>query len=180
MRWFWIDRFTEFRSGLRASAVKNVTLSDEPLDGYSPAHAVYPSSLIIEGLAQVGGLLVAQLSDFQHRVVLAKISGSRFFRQAVPGDTLTLTAEIDPEKVLDHGASITGSASVNGERIAEVDLMFAYLDERFKGVALFEPAEFCRMLRLIKLFDVAVDRDGEPLAIPQHLADAERASLALV
>ena len=55
MRWFWIDRFTEFESGQRAVAIKNVALSEEQLDDHLPGFPVMPNSLIIEGMAQTGG-----------------------------------------------------------------------------------------------------------------------------
>ena len=57
MRWFWVDRFTEFVSGESATAEKNVSLSEEVVDEYAPGRTYFPSSLIVEGLAQTGGLL---------------------------------------------------------------------------------------------------------------------------
>ena len=65
MRWFWIDRFTEFVAGDYASAVKNISLSEEVVDEYAPGRTHFPSSLIIEGIAQAGGILLGQLSDFK-------------------------------------------------------------------------------------------------------------------
>ena len=64
MRWFWIDRFVEFVSGARAAAEKAVTLAEEQLDDYIPGFPVMPASLIIEGFAQTGGLLVGDLPRF--------------------------------------------------------------------------------------------------------------------
>ncbi len=60
MRWFWIDRFEEFDKGRRATAIKNVALSEEHLHDHFPGFAVMPASLIVEGLAaaylgQLGG-----------------------------------------------------------------------------------------------------------------------------
>jgi 3-hydroxyacyl-[acyl-carrier-protein] dehydratase len=51
--------------------------------------------------------------------------------------------------------------------------MFAHLDERNQR-ALFEPAEFLRLLRMLRLFDVGIKEDGSPLDIPDHLLEAER------
>ena len=63
----------------------------------------------------------------------------------------------------------------DAEPIADLSLMFATLDdERFRNVELFEPAEFCRMLRSLKLFDVGRYPDGSPLQVPQHMLEAER------
>lgn len=176
MRWFWIDRFTEFVSGQHAVAVKCVSLADEVTDDYAPGRPFYPASMIIEGMAQAGGLLIDQLNDFSGRVVLAKVSKSEFFDEALPGDRLTFRCEI--KDMLDIGSFVQGTVHRGGELLANIDLMFARLtDERFDKVQLFEPAEFCRMIRLLKLFDVGVNPDGTPVTVPQHMLDAEEAFL---
>ena len=74
MRWFWIDRYTEFESGKRATAIKNVTLAEEHLHDHFPGSPLMPNPLVVEGMAQTGGLLVAEHSDFEERVVLAKLA----------------------------------------------------------------------------------------------------------
>ena len=176
MRWFWIDRFTEFVSGQHAVAVKCISLADEVTDDYSPGRPFYPASMIIEGMAQAGGLLIDQLSDFSGRIVLAKVSKSEFFDEALPGDRLTFRCEI--KDMLDIGSFVQGTVHRGADLLANIDLMFARLsDERFDNLQLFEPAEFCRMIRLLKLFDVGVNQDGSPIAIPHHRLDAEEAFL---
>ena len=60
MRWIWIDRFVEFESGKRAVAIKNVTLAEDHLHDHFPGWPTMPNSLITEGLAQTGGLLVGE------------------------------------------------------------------------------------------------------------------------
>src|SRR5438105_12267194 len=110
MRWFWIDRFTEFESGRRATAVKNVSLAEEHLHDHFDGAPLMPSSLIIEGLAQTGGLLVAEHSNFEERVVLAKVSKAIFHFYPVPGDTLVYQAVL--EKIDEDGANITGTSHV--------------------------------------------------------------------
>jgi 3-hydroxyacyl-[acyl-carrier-protein] dehydratase len=58
--------------------------------------------------------------------------------------------------------------------------MFASLDdERFENVELFEPAQFCRMIRTLRLFEVGVDTDGNPVKVPAHMVAAEKALLKL-
>ena len=88
MRWFWIDRFTEFASGSHAKGIKNVTLGEEVLDEYCPGFPMYPPTLIIEGMAQLGGILVAEHFSFEKHVVLAKVGKSKFQQPARPGDQL--------------------------------------------------------------------------------------------
>ena len=178
MRWFWLDRFEEFVRGKYAVTIKNVTVSDEPVDEYSPGRPYFPASLIIEALAQTGGLLISQLDDFKKRVVLAKIGSSQFYFQAEPGDRLRLRADI--VSLQPNGAIATGTVHVDDRLLMQAELAFAYLDDRFKGIELFEPANFCRTLRLMKLFDVAQDEQGNPIQVPTHLLEAEQAQLSSV
>ncbi|MEM9411435.1 MAG: beta-hydroxyacyl-ACP dehydratase, partial [Planctomycetota bacterium] len=136
----------------------------------------YPSSMIVEGMAQLGGLLIDQQSGFSGRVVLAKIMSSEFFFEALPGDQLFFHGQIKEQ--LDIGSVVEGTVHLGDKLQANVNLMFATLnDDRFNNVQLFEPAEFCRMIRLLKLFDVGVDQEGNPLQVPQHMLEAEAAWL---
>ena len=176
MRWFWIDRFTEFVSGQYALALKGVSLSEDPVDEYCPGWPYFPASLVIEGMAQTGGLLVGQLSDFQNRVVLAKISSCKFHQQAYPSDILEFRADIT--NLQPNGAFVQGTVKCGGQPFCELELMFAFLtDERFEKVMFFEPANLCRMLRLLRLFEVARFPDGRPVPVPQYMRDAEDALL---
>lgn len=173
MRWFWIDRFEEFVSGSHAVAVKCVSLSDDPVDEYSPGYPVYPASLLVEGMAQCGGLLIGQQSDFRKRVVLAKVTRATFHCQGRPGDQMVFESRVS--SLQDSGGIATGTVHIDGELLAEIDLTFAYLDDRFEGVELFEPAEFCRTLRCLKLFDVGRDTEGNPIPVPDYMQEAEAA-----
>jgi 3-hydroxyacyl-[acyl-carrier-protein] dehydratase len=175
MRWWWIDRFTEFQSGKCAKTVKNVSLAEEQIDYYMPGYPVMPHSLIIEGLAQTGGLMVGQLSDFERSVVLAKVAKAKFYFAPTPGDQLTYTANL--ERIEPDGALVCCTSHVGDRLQAEIDLYFAYFDNRDIERGQFVPAEFLRMMRVFRLFEVGVDGDGEPLKIPQRLLDAERRAL---
>ncbi len=95
MRWFWIDRYLEFESGRYAVAIKNVSLAEEHLHDHFPGAPMMPNSLIVEGIAQTGGLLVGEYNQFGKRVVLAKVSRAKFHFPAVPGDTLTYRTQIE-------------------------------------------------------------------------------------
>lgn len=178
MRWFWIDRFTEFVAGESAVAVKSISLSEEVVDEYSPCRTFLPASVIIEGIAQAGGLLLGQMSDFNDRIVLAKVTSSEFFFEAEPGSKLTYRVKITSNSEM--GAVVEGTSHLGDRPQAKIDLMFARLDdERFEGVELFEPAEFCRMLRLLRLFEVGKHPDGTPVKVPQHMLEAEKAFLKI-
>jgi len=171
MRWFWIDRFVEFESGRRAVAIKNISLVEEQMDGYMPGLPVMPTSLIIEGLAQTAGLLVGEHNRYLERVVLAKLGRAEFHLPALAGDTLTYTATV--EEIQPDGAICTATSHIGDRLQAEVELIFAHLDSRFEGVDLFEPSDFLRMLRLLRIYDVGRAADGQPLQVPEHLLEAE-------
>jgi 3-hydroxyacyl-[acyl-carrier-protein] dehydratase len=174
MRWFWIDRFTEFESGRRATAIKNVTLAEEHLHDHFPGAPLMPNALVIEGIAQTGGLLVAEHGGFEERVVLAKIAKAHFHFSAVPGETLVYRATI--EDIHKDGAIVSGTSHV-GERLqAEVQIFFAHLDEATAGKSLFDPAGLLAMLKLLGVFEVGRDAQGHPLEIPPALALAEQAA----
>lgn len=176
MRWFWIDRFTEFVRGKKAVAIKSVALVEEQIDGYNPGFPVMPGSLIIEGMAQTAGLLIGEMEGFAQRVVLAKLGKAVFHRPVVPGDTLRYEATIADVK--GDGALATVTGHVGDELVAESELMFAFLDERFPSGPLFEPDEFVVMMRAFGMYDVGRTTDGKPLDLPAFYAEAERAAQA--
>jgi 3-hydroxyacyl-[acyl-carrier-protein] dehydratase len=88
MRWIWIDRFLEFESGKFARATKNLSLAEDYFADHFPGYPVMPACLILEGLAQTGGILVGEVNDFREKVILAKIPWARFCREAFPGQQL--------------------------------------------------------------------------------------------
>lgn len=170
MRWMWIDRFLEFESGVSAVSIKNTTLSDPSVDEYMPAINAYPHALIIEGMAQTAGLLVGEAKGFETRVVLAKVSRAEFHRAVLPGSQLRFSAQV--EDIQDDGAITSGAVTVNGEPQADISLVFAHLDGRFPD-RLFDPHMLLAMLRLLCLYEVGRDSQGQPLAPPPHLLQAE-------
>lgn len=176
MRWFWIDRFTEFVSGDKASAVKCVSLVEEYVDEYFPGCPMMTPSFVIEGFAQCGGILLAQQSDFHERVVLAKLSNAKFNFYAGPGDQLTYSVRL--ESMQAEGGLVTATSYVDKRLQAEAELTFAHVDESVRGPgSFFIPADFLRMLRIFKLFDVGVDSHGDAIKVPQHLLDEEARDL---
>lgn len=168
MRWFWVDRFTEFVSGSHASGIKNVALDQEVLDDYCGVYPFFPPTLMIEGLAQLGGILVAEHYDWDKRVVLAKVGNATFHGPSLPGDQMIYRVQLDRTQA--HGASVTGTVHCNGELRGEIDLMFAFLEEgRFAEGSLFEDGNLATMLRIMNLFNVGVDAKGNPLAISNKI-----------
>jgi len=170
MRWYWIDRFVEFESGQRAKAIKVVSLAEEHLHDHCSEFPVMPAALVIEGIAQTGGLLVCEYGHFVEKVVLAKIGKARFYAEAVPGDVLVYTADV--EYIKKDGAMITGTAHRGGELFAEMELVFAHLNDGHENRTLFEPKTFLKMMRMLGAFEVGRAADGGPLVEPAHLLEA--------
>lgn len=131
MRWIWIDKFIEFESGKRAVAVKNVTLAEEHLHDHFPGFPIMPECLMIEAMAQTAGILVGQARHFSEKVILAKIKKAVFYHYVRPGDTLTLTAEI--ESIAPEAASTNGDIRCGDKLIAQISLMFSHIDKNLSG-----------------------------------------------
>ena len=119
MRWFLIDRFTEFVSGEYAVAQRSISLSEEAVDDYVPGFPTYPSSLIVEGMAQTGGILGTQIGDFEHRMVVAKIMKLKLHTEATPGDLLTLRADLQTQTP--DGAVVRGTVHRGNFLFAEME-----------------------------------------------------------
>jgi 3-hydroxyacyl-[acyl-carrier-protein] dehydratase len=162
MRWFWLDRFTEFVGGSHAVAVKCVSLSEDHLHDHWPFYPVMPNTLVAEGMAQCGGLLVSEVYKFSELVVLAKFARCEFNGEVRPGDVLRYHARIDQAK--EAGASVSVTAEVASRRQAEAEIFFARLGpEQVQAGSprqLFDPAHLLHWLRLVGVFDVGVHPDG--------------------
>ena len=162
MRWFWIDRFTEFVRGQRVQAVKCVTLAEEHLHDHFPGAAIMPATLIIEGMAQTGGILAADAIDYKKQVVLAKVSAAEFAFDVFPGDTITYRAELAESMA---GGSLVRVTTHVGERPhGEAELFFAHLETGVVVPRLFKTDEMHRWLDSLRIYDVAVNADGAPVA----------------
>lgn len=138
MRWLWIDRFVAFQSKQSARAVKNLSLAEDLFADHFPGYPVFPAPLMLEGLAQTGGILVGEANDFREKVVLAKIVHSRFRREVLAGETLVYDAEL--LHLRPEGASVQGkihalppggslAATPDPESIGEAEIFFAHLDQ---------------------------------------------------
>jgi len=132
LRWIWIDKFTEFKSGVKATAIKNVSLAEEHLHDHFPAYPVMPASLMVEGMAQTAGILVGEARQFQEKVILAKVKKARFEREIRPGEQLRYEAVI--EQVTDAAASTTGKVFADNQPVGEVDIVFSHIDNNMSGL----------------------------------------------
>jgi len=169
MRWFWIDRFNEFVRGKQATAVKNVSLAEEHLHDHFPGAALMPNSLVVEGMAQTAGLLVAEALEFNRRVVLAKVAKAEFHYDAVPGDTLQFRAtilDLKPTGSLAKVSSMVVDPAGNEQLQGEAELFFAHLEPGEGVPKLFEPDELLKWLDHMHIYDIGQDEAGNPLTRP--------------
>src|SRR5262245_49293088 len=127
MRWIWLDRFLDFQSGKSARAVKNLSRAEDFFADHFPGYPVMPGSLMLEGLAQTGGILVGEANDFKEKVVLAKITWARFDREVTAGEQLVYDVEV--LNLRPEGASVHGKVLVEEKLVAEAEIFFAHLDQ---------------------------------------------------
>lgn len=158
MRWFWIDRFVEFESGSHAKAIKNVSLAEEHLHDHFPGFAVMPGSLMLEGMAQTGGILLGQKNNFEHAVILAKVPKVTFHSWACPGDTLVYTAKLIDSR--DEGGSVECVAHVGDRLVAEAEIVFAHVDPNQSGAGTVDQKNFVFSMNLLGILEIGRAGDG--------------------
>jgi len=128
MRFFLIDRITRWEVGARAEATKNVALSEDFFDDHFPRRPVMPGVLILEGMAQVSGLLLeASLRarcGKDAKAVLTVLERTKFRDLVRPGDTLTHRAEV--VSVNEAGGKARVQAVRDGRTVTETEMVFAF------------------------------------------------------
>ena len=127
MRWIWLDRFLDFHSGKSARAVKNLSLAEDLFADHFPGYPVMPGALMLEGLAQTGGILVGEANDFREKVVLAKVPVARFHRDVLAGEQIVY--EVEMLHLRPEGAAVQGRVLAGGQVVAEAEIFFAHLDQ---------------------------------------------------
>ena len=162
MRWIWIDRFETFESKSRAVALKAVTAAEDHVHDLYPAYPIFPASLVIEGFAQTAGILVGEAGGFAEKVILAKIGRADFSRLVRPGDVLRYEAAL--ETFGDAGAGVGGTATVAGEAVASISMMFSHIDRNMAGLD-FPEHNFVFTPQFLELLD-RVRGTGAAAALP--------------
>ncbi|MBV8882513.1 MAG: 3-hydroxyacyl-ACP dehydratase FabZ [Chroococcidiopsidaceae cyanobacterium CP_BM_RX_35] len=120
-----VDRIIEYVPGEKAIGIKNVTLNEPHFQGHFPGRSLMPGVLIVEAMAQVGGILLIQLLEVENGPFLfASIDKIRFRRPVVPGDQLVMTVELLCIKRRRFG-KIHARAEVDGQLAAEGELTFS-------------------------------------------------------
>lgn len=119
-----VDKIVELEIGKRAVGIKNVTINEHFFQGHFPQYPVMPGVLIVEALAQTGGIAVGSMDEYKGRIAFfAGIDNVRFKRQVKPGDTLRLEVELTQLRRSIGVASAL--ATVDGEVACKGDVMFA-------------------------------------------------------
>lgn len=116
-----VDRVVEWEPGKRIVAIKNVTINEPFFSGHFPGYPVMPGVLIVEALAQAGGIIaLKELGGGKRIAYFAGIDNCKFRRPVVPGDQLRLEATVIARK--GPVWKIHGEAFVDGVLAARADL----------------------------------------------------------
>ena len=123
-----VDRVIDHVPGQKAVAVKNVTINEPQFQGHFPDRPLMPGVLIVESMAQVGGIIVTQMPDLPKGLfVFAGINNVKFRKPVLPGDQLIITCELLSIKRQRFG-KIKGEAQVDGKLVCSGELMFSLVD----------------------------------------------------
>jgi len=123
-----VDRILELKERERVVGIKNVTINEPFFVGHFPGHPIMPAVLIIEAMAQVGGvLLLSTVDDPENKLVyFMGIDNARFRRPVLPGDQLRF--ELELVKIKSRSCKMHGKAFVDGQLVAEADLLSMIVD----------------------------------------------------
>jgi 3-hydroxyacyl-[acyl-carrier-protein] dehydratase len=121
-----VDRVLDVVPGKSIVAVKNVSINEAYFEGHFPGHPVVPGVLILEALAQAGGVLAYETATAEERIwilYLVGIEESRFRETVRPGDQITLRVELVKRRR--NLWRFTGVAEVDGKVVAEAEILMA-------------------------------------------------------
>ena len=126
-----VDRIDEIEAGKRAVGIKNVTINEPFFQGHFPGNPIMPGVLIVEAMAQVGGVVILSMDQYKGKLaVFAGINNVRFRKQVIPGDMLRMEVELI---ALKRGiGKAKAIATVDGKIACEGELMFAVVSEEDK------------------------------------------------
>ena len=119
-----VDRITTLEPGRRAIGLKNVTVNEPFFQGHFPQRAIMPGVLIVEIMAQVGGVMILSVKEHQGKLAyIGTVDHAKFRRPVVPGDTLEV--EVELLRLRGNMGKVKCVARVGGEEAAEAEIMFA-------------------------------------------------------
>jgi 3-hydroxyacyl-[acyl-carrier-protein] dehydratase/UDP-3-O-[3-hydroxymyristoyl] N-acetylglucosamine deacetylase/3-hydroxyacyl-[acyl-carrier-protein] dehydratase len=123
-----IDRVLEYEAKKSLVAIKNVTVNEPFFQGHFPHLKVMPGVLLIEAVAQAGGVLVyLSIPEPEKKIsFLSKVDKVKFRKPVVPGDQVRL--EVEMLKMKSRFCNVRGQAFVDGEVVIEGEVMASLLD----------------------------------------------------
>ncbi|NOT33957.1 MAG: bifunctional UDP-3-O-[3-hydroxymyristoyl] N-acetylglucosamine deacetylase/3-hydroxyacyl-ACP dehydratase [Candidatus Eisenbacteria bacterium] len=125
-----VDRITRLDEGHGAEGIKNVTINEPFFQGHFPGHPIMPAVLILEAMAQVGGMLLLHSVESPEGKLMyfMGIDKAKFRRPVTPGDQLRFVLTLIKQKK--GTAKIRGEAFVDGQLVAEAELLAMIVDRR--------------------------------------------------
>ena len=128
MRYLLLDRITALDPPDSARGIKCVSLSDDVFGEHFPGYPIFPGALILEAMAQLGGVLLEatmrQADRHDLHALLTMVDRAKFRRVVRPGDQLIL--ETKKLRVSEDGGQVDATAFVDGARVAQAQLTFAF------------------------------------------------------
>ena len=131
MRFFLIDKISRWEVGISAEAIKNVALSEDFFDDHFPRRPVMPGVLILEGMAQLSGLLLEVTLHEQQgktaKAVMTELERTKFRAIVRPGDVVHYRAEVIA--VNESGGKARAMATRDDTLVAATELVFRFSQE---------------------------------------------------
>ena len=122
-----VDRIVSLDPGKKAVGIKGVTMNENFFQGHFPGRPVMPGVLIVEAMAQVGGILMLACEEHSGKLAYFMAANNIKFRKTVvPGDQLVI--EVASGKIRSKTGTVLTKASVDGKVVAQAELMFALVD----------------------------------------------------
>ncbi len=130
MRFYFVDKITEFKKGSSIAGIKNVSMTEPFFTFHFQRYPVMPGVLIIESLAQLAGLMIEMSFEpgCYKKAILSIVDKTKIKFMARPGDRIDMKASL--ESLSEKGAVCETSAAVDGRLLTETRLTFALMDAR--------------------------------------------------
>ena len=121
----FVDKIIEIEQDKRVVGIKNITGNEEFFKGHFPDNPIMPGVLMVEALAQLGGILMFNKKEnLERSAYFVGLNNVRFRKPVIPGDTLRL--EVDVIKMKTRIVQLHGVAKVDEDIAAEADILFGF------------------------------------------------------